>query len=677
MSRGVPARCGARRVARLACPLRAALAALAAVGALLAGSAHAAPARDSALPPGALPAVKVQDLYYGDVLFYFYEDDYFTALTRLMAAQQQGRVEHHADDAELLLGGLYLSVGQHREAGQIFTQVLNRPNVPAPVRDRARFFLGKVWYQRGYLAEASEVLAAAGKAGLTPDMEAERRMLLAQALMYQQRYGEAIATLDGWRGPRVWQAYAQFNLGVALVRSGRLEDGVRLLDTVGRLERSSPELDALRDKANLALGYAYLQADRPLEARPVLERVRLEGPLSTMALLGAGWAESGAQHYRAALAPWLELHGRNMLDAAVQDSYLAVPYAFGKLGANGQSSEYYELAIREFGAETRRLDESIGAIRRGGLVELIVRHESRDEMGWFWQLKTLPDAPESRYLYHLLAQHEFQEGLKNYRMMRFMERNIDGWSTSVAAFDDMLATRRVRYEQRLPAVLARLDGVDVDVLQRRRTELESRIGSAEKSGDVAVLGTPREREIWSQAERLDGVLASTGEDPEYEDAREKLRLVKGVVYWDMHEGFKARAWSGRRNLREVAQALRETEKRWSLVQEARSAVPGRDDEFAARIGALQPRIETVRARLAVLQARQADYLADIAVRELESQKERLATYLLQARYALATIYDRASAPVETRPPTAAPAAPAAPAEPAAPAVPAPAEGGGR
>ena len=662
MSRGVPARHGALCVARLAGTLRGALAGLAATsvltaGLLAAGDAQCAPARNAAPRPGALPAVKVQDLYYGDVLFYFYQDDYFAALTHLLAAQQQGRITRHADDAELLLGGLYLSVGQHREAGQIFARVLNRPNVPAPVRDRARFFLGKVWYQRGYLAEASEVLATAGKAGLTPDMEAERRMLLAQALMYQQRYAEAIATLENWRGPVVWQAYAQFNLGVALVRSGRLDDGVRLLDAVGRLERTNRELDALRDKANLALGFAYLQANRPLEARPVLERVRLEGPLSTKALLGVGWADSGAQQYRAALAPWLELHGRNMLDAAVQESYLAVPYAYGKLGANRQSADYYELAIREFGAETRRLDESITAIRRGGLVELIVRNETRDEMGWFWQLKALPDAPESRYLYHLLAQHEFQEGLKNYRMMRYMERNIDGWSTSVGAFGDMLATRRVRYRERLPAVLARLDGVDVQDLQRHRTELESRVASAEKSGDVAALGTPREREIWAQAEHLEGVLASAGDDPENDDARDKLRLVKGVVYWDMHEGFKARAWAGRRNLREVAQALRETEQRWSLVQEARDAVPERDDGFAGRIAALEPRIDTARTRLVALQARQADYLADVAVRELESQKERISVYLLQTRYALATIYDRASAPPETRPATAEPAAP--------------------
>ena len=596
-----------------------------------------------AASPGALAPVKVQDLYYGDVLFYFYQDDYFEALTRLTAAQLKGRVPHHAEDAELLLGGLYLSVGQHREAGQIFSEVLNRKNVPPAVRDRARFFLGKVWYQRGYLDKAASTLAEAGKAGLTPEMEAERRMLLAQSLLYLGRYPEAIQVLENWKGPFTWQAYAQFNLGVALVRSGRLDDGARLLDAVGQLERSNRELDALRDKANLALGYALLQGNRAAQAKPVLERVRLQGPLSTKALLGVGWASSASGDYREALVPWLELHGRNLLDSAVQESYLAVPYAYAKLGANRQSADAYEAAIREFSHETDRLEESIESIRKGGLIETIVKNESTSEQGWFWQLSALPDAPESRYLYHLLARNEFQEGLKNFRMMRYMERNLEAWATSVEAFDDMLATRRERYSQKLPEVLARLQGVDLEELQRQRTDFESQVASAESTGDRAALGTPRERAVWAQVEQMEGVLASAGADPDLEEAREKLRLIKGVIYWQMDDGFKARAWAARKSLREVAQALRETEKRWSLVQEAKTAVPDRNGEFGARIDALRPRIAAARERLTGLENAESRYLADIAINELESQKERISTYMLQARYALATIYDRAAA----------------------------------
>ncbi len=41
--------------------------------------------------------------------------------------------------------------------------------------------------------------------------------------------------------------------------------------------------------------------------------------------------------------PWMELRSRDLLDAAVQESYLMVPYAFGKLGAQSQAAEYYEI----------------------------------------------------------------------------------------------------------------------------------------------------------------------------------------------------------------------------------------------------------------------------------------------------------------------------------------------
>ena len=349
-----------RRLRHLVC-------ALGLAAACAAGGAPVPPPAESALAP-----VEVKDLAYGDVLFHFFQDDYFGALTRLTVAQERGRLLHHADDAELLSGGLYLSLGQHREAGEIFSRVLDRKNVPAPVRDRARFYLGKVWYQRGYMEKAVTVLGNTGARTLPPNMDAERRLLLAEALLAQGKYDEAVAALRGWKGPRTWAAYAQFNLGVALVRSGHLDEGVHELDALGRLALPGAEGAALRDKANLAMGYALLQASRPVEAAEALERVRLEGPLSTRALLGVGWAESAKGEFKDALTPWLELQSRNLLDPAVQESYLAVPYAYAKLGANSQAAQYYETAVREFEAESARIEESIDAIRGGKLLEAII-----------------------------------------------------------------------------------------------------------------------------------------------------------------------------------------------------------------------------------------------------------------------------------------------------------------
>ncbi|MBL8271480.1 tetratricopeptide repeat protein, partial [Steroidobacter sp.] len=418
---------------------------------LLALGATGALAKESK-PPEPRPLVGtpqvVRDLHWGDVLFYFYQGDHLQALTRLGASQDFNRLSHHAVEAELLKGGLYLSLGQHEEAGRIFKALLN-DNVPLDVRNRAWFYLAKVWYQRNYLEDSATALSSI-RGALPGDLEPERHLLEAQVLMYLNRYDEAIRALERWQPvgdhSDVWSSYARFNIGVALVRQERVEEAAELLNEVGQIAVPTEELAALRDKANLALGFAWLKANRPEDAKKVLQRVRLSGPQSNKALLAVGWADSAEKRFNKALAPWLELRDRDILDAAVQESYLAVPYAYAQLAATGQAAQQYVTAVEAFAAESKRIDESIQSIRDGKLLDAIVDNDKIDQLGWYWQLQNLPDAPETRYLYHLMATHEFQEGLKNYRDLRLMQRNLATWSLSVQAFEDMVDTRRRAYE---------------------------------------------------------------------------------------------------------------------------------------------------------------------------------------------------------------------------------------
>ena len=177
----------------------------------------------------------------------------------------------------MLLGGLYLSLGEHVEAGKIFEALLAGKTSEA-VRNKAWFYLGKVWYQRGYLEESERALRQVSDK-IQPRISAERYMLLAQLMLRQGRYDDAIAALSSWHGAPDWTAYAQFNLGVALVRKERLADAIEYLDRVGRMETSNEELLSLRDKANLALGFALLQAQRAAEAQADLGARAPRGPV--------------------------------------------------------------------------------------------------------------------------------------------------------------------------------------------------------------------------------------------------------------------------------------------------------------------------------------------------------------------------------------------------------------
>jgi hypothetical protein len=590
--------------------------------------------------PNGLAPQDVKDLHYGDVLFYFFQDDYFDSITRLLAARQLERIPHTQGEAELLLGGLYLSLGEHVEAGRIFEALLNQ-NTSEAVRNKAWFYLGKVWYQRGYLQESERALRqVSDKIDLR--ISAERYMLLAQVMMLQGRYDDAITALSNWHGAPDWTAYAQFNLGVALVRKERLADAIPYLDRVGRMETRSEELLSLRDKANLALGFALLQAQRAAEAKPILQRVRLEGPYSSKALLGVGWADAGVGEYKRALVPWLALRKRTLLDSAVQESFLTVPYAYSQLSASGQAAEYYNSAIDSFDGEIRRIDDSIEQIRSGHLLDRLLDDDKKDTLTWYWQLSTLPDAPESRYLYQLLASNEFQEGLKNYRELNYMSRNLDNWRENVSAYDDMLDTRQEAYKRRVPKTDAVLAATDLDGLTKKRVDFESRINEIEKSKDVAALGTPEEQQMWGRLKRVEDYLAAHPDDPDLADMREKHRLMKGVVYWRLSASFKARLWNERRSVKELEAELKDTQKRAVLVRQARGGVPTNTGAYAGRIAAVRARMDQLQERLTDVSGQQNRFLQALAIRELEGQKQRIATYQLQARYELAAIYDRAA-----------------------------------
>jgi tetratricopeptide (TPR) repeat protein len=605
---------------------------------MAAASVRAATAGDDLPPPG-----KVRDLDYGDVLFHFFQDDYFGALVRLEAASDLGRMPHHDAEAELLSGGLYLSLGLHAEATRIFNRVLDG-SVPGSVRDRARFYLARIGYQRGYYDQAWDSLRKID--GMLPGpLESERRLLEANVLMAQGRYSDAAEVLRSAPADD-WGTYARFNLGVALVRSGDAVEGQRWLEAVGTMPAVSDEQLSLRDRANLALGFARLQQREAEPAVAALTRVRLDGPFTNRALLGLGWAESDAKHPDRALVPWLELREHRLLDSAVQESYLAVPYAYAQLASNGQAAEQYRYAIEAYGKEASRIDQSVGAIRAGGFLESMLEAvPAGDTVGWLWQLQKLPDAPQTRYLYHLLASHEFQEGLKNYRDLRIMQRNLEGWRESLAAFDEMVTAREQAASRIEPRRRDTLATTDLAGLGERQAALEQRVAAIESGRDVAALATGDEGRDWLLLKELQARIDSLPPGAQRDALAERARLLRGALLWQMDAGFKVRLRNVQTGLRQTGELLEGARKREQLVDLAATTAPRDTAGFASRVRELAEQVERIGPRIDAASLAQERVLAAIAIRELETQKRRLASYATQAQFALAAIYDGATAGV--------------------------------
>ena len=584
--------------------------------------------------------IVIKDPQFGEVLFYFYQDDYFPAIVRLLAAQQQEQLTDHIDEAELLLGGMYLSYGHHLQAAEIFERLL-AAKVEPDIRDRTWFFLAKIWYQRGYLDKAREALSLI-EGELPDNLRRESLMLNAQIMIDAGEYDAAIASLQNWEGRTEWASYARFNIGVALVRSGRVNEAAALLEELGNMEPFNDELTALRDKANLALGYALLQDEQPYAAKAPLQRVRLEGPFSNKALLGVGWADAEMNNYHRALVPWMELRGRDLLDPAVQESMLAIPYAMAKLDSISQAADHYLNAIEAFYEEANRLDRTIEHIESGAFFDDFIKDDPLDSTGWYWELEDLPEGPEARYLFHLLATHQFQEGLKNYRDLSYLHRNLDSWQQNVGVYANMLETQKEKLAQSIPLVQESLSEADLDAMIQRKLDFDSVANNIDNDRDWLALASKSEFDLWNEISEIESNPALQADIPEAQEVRDKIDLLKGVMQWNLERDFRERLWKLRRDLQQTGEGLVATQRSWRQVDETLRTEPLRFAELSDRVYGLAPRVEGMKVRVEDALSRQRVFLQDIAVGELQAQKDRLDVYTVQARFALAAIYDIAA-----------------------------------
>lgn len=596
----------------------------------------------SALPTagGAQTPGAVRDLQYGEALYYFFQQEYFDSIVRLQIAQQQQRLPNHAEEAELLLGGLDLAYGLRDEADRIFLNLLTGDAVDTGIRNRAWFYLAKLSYQRGDSEGALDALQQVS-GSMSATTRAEATHLQSLLLLQTGRNAEAIELLESAATNRYWDPYLKYNLAVAQIRNRQFREGTQQLEQLGEASARNAELRLLRDKANLALGYSYLQHDEPARSRQALERVRLQGPLSGKALLGTGWADAEADAFDRALLPWQELGSRDTADPAVQEALLAIPYAMTRLQLHGLAVQQYNAAIHALQAEQALLDNSIEAIRRGELLQALEAAGEHAGSGWLQRLGIVSKSPALRYQVSLMASHDFQEAVKNFMDLGFLQDNLDTWSVNITAYDDMLESRRTRFAESRPAVMTIMQHDPLETVDQGRAQLAARLADIEARDDPLGLANIRELQQWQQLETIADRLAQLPPTAQSPALRDKQQLLQGILIWRLNADYRARLQLARQQLAELDALSAETRVALKKLQHTDLETPAEFTDFSRRIQQQQDKLRQLQSRTTGTRRAQGAMIEQLAVKELEQQRQRLDSYIVQARFALAQTYDDA------------------------------------
>ncbi len=615
-----------------------------------------------------LKDVELRDLYFGEVLYYAYQDLPFEALARLDAELTQYHqideseldpFHYHAAQAEFSVGDLELQYRMSQRAGKAIQAVLGE-GVDLATRNMAAYQLARVFYKKGdpqstlyaldlikeeldktrYEEKYSyDIFRGKEKENFKTDVA----YLRAQASIETGQFSEAITLLQPLKNEQSLKGYAAYNLGLALILAGKEAEGVVVLDELGRLETDDNGLLAIKDKTNLKLAYLFLDKSDAKQARKYFERVRLDGPYSNRALLGAGWVSAAEGRFDRALVPWSILHKRAITNVSVQESLMSVPYAYGKSGAHGKAANLYNYAMDVFAGEITSLDDSIKSARTGKFLAALLDVKSTKDKNWVVNLRELPDTPETRYLLELMASHDFQESYKNYKDLAELRHHIEKWLADLRVYEEMIDIRRAYQEPLLPVVEEQFKKIDARVKLR----LEQRENLATKLKNMLVAPRPEYLATSSERHALDIITAFdervvTNPQSVSEDAVRRMNRLRGILLWRVHSEYDQRLTDAYNNLIALDEIIVKLKVAHNSFIRTRQAATQSYEGYTIPIRQLRTRLFQAQRKLKGVMAKQGRMLETMAINELDLRRKRLEEYQIKARFALAESYDRAT-----------------------------------
>lgn len=606
---------------------------------------------------GASPALagisapqELKDLYFGEVLFYAFQDEWFDAIARLdteldqhhgVDEPQRDSLYYHIDYAEFAVGDFELAYRMHQRAGRAISAVIEG-NVTPLVRNEAIYRLARLYFHKAQPVKAQQAVERIR--GEVPEtIKDDLAFLKAQILMANGRYADAVPILKELEHVERLNGFAAYNLGISLIKDGQVEQGRTYLDLTGQMHGSDPSTKAISDKSNLVLGTKLLEERRLNIAKQVLDRVHMTGPFSNRALLGSGWSDAFQNNFKRAMVPWSILASRQVTDDAVQEALLALPYAYGKLEVYSKAAVLYGNALAKFSVEIDKLDLSIESIRGGHFLEALVREELKQDANWVVKLRQLPQTPETYYLLDLMASHDFQESLKNYLDLETLRKKLETWESNLDAFEQIIAQRRAYYEPLLPTIDREFRRLDSQIRLRleQRDYIQKRLQGMLTMPRPDFLVTAQERIYLQKIERLVYQFKNSGQtvSPGIAD---RLQRLRGVLLWDIHTEYDRRLTEAHKHLKDLNDEIAVLKEKYDSFVRSRQAATQSYVGYDDGIRYQRFRIKNTREAIGTLMAEQGQMLETMAVNELDRRREQLIEFQIKARFAMADSYDRAT-----------------------------------
>lgn len=623
---------------------------------------------------------------YQQVLYEYYQGNFALGLTQLAILQQKfpKGLQHIPDslranqvEPELLKGGMSLAHGLDNQAADIFLRLLKNNTAPE-VTAYSWLLLGKTYYQKRQFVEAAQAFQQISEADAAEyfDISTRDNWLYMQSQLHgfllEPKDTSHIQWLQQLSENSIYRHYVQYNQALALLQQGDNEQAISRLSNLTKNDKSlarswmgwtdpifsadeeqgiEAERDAIRDRANLTLGYTLLQNDSPHDAFRVFENIRTQGLDAEAALLGYGWAAAKKGELQIALSIWQRLIAMPQNSEYTLEAYLASAYAYENAFAPSQSVQVLQQGMARFKLALEGLEQAIEQVKqRQFILDLLPNTKKR--LAESDDVSLLLEQKAQRFnavaLFNSIAvSNEFRAGLSALAENREIHQQLLGWQQRMQHYHLMLDERQMERSLRAKHILQNRTLEQLTALQNQRDLLANVVATAKEQQDGQVFMNQQSQQWLDRVNRAEQSLQTIaqlknqlGQAPLSDSYQKRLNRVAGRLVWQASEAYSANQWQAQKALNQLDAEIATAKQRQQQLLKQLALKPDYAQQ-RQRVSNLAQRISHEMTKSERLQDALITQVSGTFMESIQEHKQKVNHYILQAQLALVRLSDQA------------------------------------
>lgn len=503
------------------------------------------------LPFMAQAAVKnqnpVEDLLYGNALYYFYLEKPIDALT-LLAVNEAKNPEKTPELSALLLETLLKLDYEMALSAKV---LIEKPDVSAALKqqDALWLHLANAFYQKQWFNLSAEALNRIEKPQRLGHEYATWLYLQAQLALKNNDAKAAAPFLKKLAKDSVYYGYVQYNVALHEYRANQSGAAIKRLDQLLKTLANTPtkELQQLQQRALISAAYISLFSEQATRAESYFGQLDTKSIFADEAIYGFGSAMMEREQYAAAIALWQKLQSyphAHMLHIRAQSSLGLLHEQLDQLQ---KALSHFEQAERLSEAYIARLNQLATRYSAEALAEIFTDTDHADKRSNLIQ--------EFTSLTDLLSSSDFNSQLNNISNLREIEAQLTLWQQQLEIMQNVSDSRIQHFQQKALIVAEQKTTFAAGVSQAQADIWREQIKHIEKNKDVFALNNAEENKLLALINRSERVVAQLADDPFLDEYQDNLRKVKGALLWQAHQHYHGRLWQVKSALQDLDRAL--------------------------------------------------------------------------------------------------------------------------